>query len=92
MALMDDKIFLLPAYPTCDVCDPTGAGDSFAGAMMGYIASKGEVSYNLLKTAVAYGTVVGGFCVEDFSIKKLEELTPQKVAERLIKLKEMTAF
>ncbi len=92
MTLIGDEIFLFPAFPTDDVTDPTGAGDSFAGGMIGYIAGQNDISNDTIKNAVANGTVVGSFCVEGFSIRKLEKITHSDVAERLEKLRGMMKF
>ena len=92
MALIGDEIFLFPAYPTDDVTDPTGAGDSFAGGMVGYIASQNDVSPSTIKRGIAHGTVVGSFCVEGFSIQKLEKITKDDVEKRLDALRRMMEF
>jgi sugar/nucleoside kinase (ribokinase family) len=65
------ELYVLPDYPTSQVVDPTGAGDSFAGGMMGYLASKGSFDPKTLKEAMAYGTLVASFTVEDFSLDRL---------------------
>ena len=66
----DGNCFMLPAYPTTNVKDPTGAGDSFAGAFMGYLAKAGKTDIASLKNAMAYGTVVASFTIEDFSLSR----------------------
>ena len=66
-----DAMFAVPAYPLEEVIDPTGAGDTFAGAFMGYIARKGVVNESVLRTAVVYGCVLGSFVVEQFSVKRV---------------------
>ncbi len=85
-----DGVFLLPAYPTAEVKDPTGAGDSFAGAMMGHLARCGEVTLAALKEALAYGTVVASITVEDFSLRRLAGASLEDVEERLAELRRMT--
>ena len=92
MAMIENETLVLPAFPTDDVCDPTGAGDSFAGGMMGFIARQNDVHPSVIREAVAYGTIVGSFCVEGFSIQKLEQLDEEVVSKRLQKLREMTQF
>ena len=67
------ETYVLPAYPTPDVVDPTGAGDSFAGGMMGYLAEQGNFEPKTLKEAMAYGILVASFTVEDFSLDRLAE-------------------
>lgn len=73
----------LPAYPADAVIDPTGAGDSFAGGMMGYLASIGEVNLQTLKRAMAFGTVVASYNIEAFSLGRLMEITPRDIDDRL---------
>ena len=84
--------FLLPAYPADNVRDPTGAGDSFAGGFMGYLAQKGETNYETLKAAVAYGTVTASFAINDFSLKGLEAINKSDIEERLEVLRQITRF
>jgi len=91
-ALFGEDIFIAPAYPTLDVMDPTGAGDSFAGGMMGYIASCGDLSPETLRMGIIYGTLVASFNVEGFSIHKLEQITREQVDNRLEEFREMTRF
>jgi len=88
-------IFMLPAYPARQVIDPTGAGDSFAGAFMGYLASQGfshGADAQVLKTAIAYGTVVASFTIEDFSLAGLTSISIADIDKRLAALREMTQF
>jgi len=87
-----DQFFALPAFPLEDVFDPTGAGDTFAGGMMGYLAKKGEVSFETLKLAVAYGSVMASFAVEDFSLDRMRELKPSLIEERLREFRALTKF
>ena len=83
-----DSVFGLPAYPTGDVVDPTGAGDTFAGGLVGYIAAHGED----LRAAMAYGTALASFNVEAFGTERLQTLTPAEVTERVERLAEVTRF
>ena len=69
-----DDMFVLPAYPTEAVKDPTGAGDSFAGGMMGYLASVDDTSAASIRRALVYGTLVASYNVEDFSLDKMREI------------------
>ena len=83
--------FILPGYPVEDVKDPTGAGDSFAGGMMGYIASgKNRITLQALKTGVAYGTVLASFTIEDFSLGRISTITKQDIEGRFEILKRVT--
>ena len=86
------QTFLIPAYPTPAVRDPTGAGDSFAGGMMGYLAKAGNTEPETLRTAVAYGTVLASFNVEDFGVNRVVNLAMDEVEERLDRLSKMIAF
>jgi sugar/nucleoside kinase (ribokinase family) len=84
--------FILPAYPAGEVKDPTGAGDSFAGGFMGYLAQTGKTDFASLKTAVAYGTVVASFTIADFSLKGLTSISKNDIDGRLETLREVTSF
>ncbi|HEX8202666.1 MAG TPA: PfkB family carbohydrate kinase, partial [Isosphaeraceae bacterium] len=75
--------FVMPAFPVADVVDPTGAGDSFAGGFMGYLASTGRTDPAALKTAMAYGTVVASLTVEDFSLRRLQGADRAEIDRRL---------
>ncbi|QDV73454.1 PfkB family carbohydrate kinase [Botrimarina mediterranea] len=86
------EVFTLPAFPTENVVDPTGAGDSFAGGMMGYLAEQDAVDPATLKTAMAYGTVVASFNVEGFGLHRMTEVTREQIDERLEAYKRMLAF
>ncbi len=82
--------FRAPALPLEEVRDPTGAGDSFAGGFMGYIASQGEVTRNVLKHAMFYGSVMGSFSVERFGTERLQSLTRGEIDERFGIFRELT--
>jgi sugar/nucleoside kinase (ribokinase family) len=71
MFFAEHETYVLPAYPTDRVVDPTGAGDSFAGGMMGYLASRGQFDGRALKEAMAYGILVASYTVEDFSLDRM---------------------
>jgi sugar/nucleoside kinase (ribokinase family) len=83
-------LFFLPAYPTTEVKDPTGAGDSFAGGMMGHLARTASVAEAVLRKALAYGTVVASLTVEDFSLRRLAESRLEEVEQRVAELDQMT--
>ena len=74
--------FGLPAYPVPEVKDPTGAGDSFAGGVMGWIASRGSSDFPVLKQAMVYGTILASFNVEDFSLERFKRLRREEIDER----------
>ena len=82
--------FRAPALPIEEVKDPTGAGDSFAGGFMGYIASQGEVNREVLKRALFYGGVMGSFAVEQFGTARLQSLTREEVDARFQVFRELT--
>jgi sugar/nucleoside kinase (ribokinase family) len=86
--------FALPAYPLETVIDPTGAGDTFAGGLVGYIAAhrQEELSDELLRRAMAHATVLASFNVEEFGTERLERLTHEEIAERLRELRAITQF
>jgi cytidine kinase len=77
-----DIVVPAPAYPMEEIVDPTGAGDSFAGGFMGYIASQNSMSINTIKEAVVYGNVMGAFAVEGFGVEKLLRITKEDVQNR----------
>ncbi len=87
-----DEIFLAPAYPLEDVFDPTGAGDTFAGGFMGYLANVGEATSETVKQAIIMGTVMASFNVEDFSINRIKRLTMPEIKERYHSLKGCMQF
>jgi hypothetical protein len=84
--------FILPAFPTAVVIDPTGAGDSFAGALMGYLARAGKVDVISLRNAMVYGTVAASFTISDFSIHGIKAVGKADVEERFDTLRKVTQF
>ncbi|HTX11790.1 MAG TPA: PfkB family carbohydrate kinase [Solirubrobacteraceae bacterium] len=90
----DEGFFSIPGYPLEDVVDPTGAGDTFAGGLAGYLASNGgaPVDHDLLATAMAYGTAVASFNVEEFGTERVVRLTSEEVETRVSELHRMTKF
>src|SRR5215470_7078513 len=78
----DEGMFAVPAYPLEEVVDPTGAGDTFAGAMMGFLARYGRVTETSLRTAVVYGSVLASYVVERFSLDSLLDLTWEQIDSR----------
>jgi sugar/nucleoside kinase (ribokinase family) len=80
----------VPAYPLEDVVDPTGAGDTFAGGLMGFLARQGRLTESILRTAVVYGTVMASFNVENFSMDRLLELTWEEIDQRYRAFIELT--
>jgi len=85
-------IFSLPAYPVEKVVDPTGAGDTFAGGFMGYLAKAGKINSSTIKKALAYGTVAASFNVEDFGLHRTSRLTRLDLERRLTEFKNCFSF
>ncbi|HEY4954611.1 MAG TPA: PfkB family carbohydrate kinase [Gemmatimonadaceae bacterium] len=85
-------VFFAPAYPLESVFDPTGAGDSFAGGFIGYLARSGDLSEAGMRRAVVYGSALGSFAVEKFSTERLMSLTRPEIDSRVRQLRELTAF
>jgi sugar/nucleoside kinase (ribokinase family) len=90
----EDDVFALPAYPLEQVVDPTGAGDTFAGGFVGYVAAQDgdDISHEMLSRAMAYGTALASFNVEEFGTERVARLTSEEIAERVADLHRMTAF
>ncbi|MFC1511967.1 PfkB family carbohydrate kinase [Candidatus Latescibacterota bacterium] len=89
---MEDGLFVVPAYPINTVVDPTGAGDSFAGAAFGYLAKKDDSSPPTMKRAVVHGGIAASFTVEDFGLKRLKQITVHDIEERLELFRAITLF
>lgn len=87
-----DNVFFAPALPLPEVVDPTGAGDTFAGGFMGYLARTGDLSFDSMKRAVIYGSAMASFCVEKFSIERLKELTNKEINERVAQFAQLVNF
>jgi hypothetical protein len=88
----EDSIFFAPAYPLEAVFDPTGAGDSFAGGFMGYLARSGDLSEANLRRAVVYGSAMGSFAVEKFSVDRLLEITTEDIRRRVGEFHRLVVF
>lgn len=88
----EDKIFSAPALPLADVFDPTGAGDTFAGGFIGYLAQVGTINFNNMKNALIYGSALASFCVEKFGTERLLELTDEMIAKRLQQFVSLSSF
>ena len=87
-----DSFFSIPAYPLEDVFDPTGAGDSFAGGFMGYLAQSDKIDETTLRRAIIYGSVMASYNVEEFSCDRLRSLKPEEIRARFHQFKEFTHF
>ena len=90
----EEGFFALPAFPLGNVVDPTGAGDCFAGGFMGYIAAhpEQELDHELLRRAMAYGTALASFNVEQFGVERVARLSGEEIAERVSELQRITQF
>jgi sugar/nucleoside kinase (ribokinase family) len=88
----EHSYFATPAFPLDSVFDPTGAGDSFAGGFMGYLAQADKIDESTLRRSVIYGSVMASFNVEEFSCDRLRRLKPEDIRERFHKFKEFTHF
>ncbi len=89
----EEDVFALPAYPLEHVVDPTGAGDSFAGGFVGYVAAQGaDASHEVLARAMAYGTALASYNVEEFGTERVARLTADEIAGRVSDLHRMTTF
>ncbi|MGI9115141.1 MAG: sugar kinase [Chthoniobacterales bacterium] len=90
----EDEFFSCGAYPLEDIHDPTGAGDAFAGGLAGYLAAhvKENVTFDILRKGMIYGSVLASFCVEAFSLERLRKLTRDEIADRYQMFKLMSQF
>ena len=87
-----DSLFSAPSFPIRQIVDPTGAGDSFAGALVGYLASTGDTGEPNMRKAVVYGSTVASFDVEDFSLRRLAALSREQIEERYRVFQRIAAF
>lgn len=92
LAAIGDQIISLPAFPAETVVDPTGAGDSFAAGMMGYLATQNSFSPSVLRRAMAYGTVTASFTISGFSLEGLSVANRESLDDRLDALRRVTSF
>lgn len=88
----EDVVFPSPAFSMENIVDPTGAGDSFAGGMIGYMASKNSTKISTLREAAIYGNIMGSFAVEEYGIHRLSELRKSQIQERFSQYKKMVRF
>jgi sugar/nucleoside kinase (ribokinase family) len=84
-----DSVFIVPAYPVRKLVDPTGAGDSYAGTFMGYLARAGRVSDGILRKALVHASAVASFGVEGFSLERFQKLSAPDIQVRVDELKSM---
>lgn len=92
LLLTENTVFSAPAYPMENIFDPTGAGDSFAGGFVGWLARTDDLSEENLKRAVVYGSTLASFCVEKFGVEGLKDLTYLQIQDRVRQFRELTRF
>ncbi len=92
LLMRPDAMFAVPAFPLEQVCDPTGAGDSFAGGFIGYLASVNRINETTLRRAMVYGSVLGSFVVERFGLERLRTLTRAEIHARARQFLHLTRF
>lgn len=92
MLVTGDQLFVLPAYPTTKVVDPTGAGDSFAGGLMGYLASVGKSDVESIKSAMARGACIASITIESFSLDSIKSAEKAEVERRLGEFRRLTMY
>jgi len=92
LLFMDDKIFSAPALPLAEVFDPTGAGDTFAGGFIGYLASAKKTNFEHFKRAMIHGSAMASFCVEEFGISRLKTLKKSDINKRLKAFQNLSKF
>ncbi len=92
LLFQDEKVFFAPALPLEDVFDPTGAGDTFAGGFIGYIASTDDSSFDNMKRAIIAGSALASFCVEKFGTERLLEISKEDIEARIDRFVSLTNF
>ncbi|OIN60238.1 PfkB family carbohydrate kinase [Arsenicibacter rosenii] len=92
LLFQDEHIFYAPALPLAEVFDPTGAGDTFAGGFIGYLAKTGDLSFDNMKRAVIYGSAMASFCVEKFGAERMLNLSQDEIYDRVKQFVRLSAF
>ena len=92
MLFHENEVFFAPALPLEDVFDPTGAGDTFAGGFIGYLAKTQDVSFENMKRAIIYGSAMASFCVEKFGTERLIGLTQGDIHDRVEQFRKLSQF
>ncbi|HWV29507.1 MAG TPA: PfkB family carbohydrate kinase [Dyadobacter sp.] len=92
LLFQEDRIFFAPALPLEEVFDPTGAGDSFAGGFIGYLAATNDISFDNMKRAVIYGSAMASFCVEKFGTERLVNLSKEEINARVQEFVKLASF
>lgn len=88
----EDLIFSAPALPLADVFDPTGAGDTFAGGFIGYLAQVGTINFNNMKNAIIFGSALASFCVEKFGTERIKNLSQKEIQSRVQQFVSLSSF
>jgi sugar/nucleoside kinase (ribokinase family) len=88
----ENQVFFAPALPLEEVFDPTGAGDTFAGGFVGWIAKTKNISFENMKTAIIYGSTMASFCVEKFGTERLQTLTQEEINARVQEFVQLVQF
>ena len=88
----ENQVFSAPALPLAEVFDPTGAGDTFAGGFIGYLAKVGTVNFNNMKNAIIYGSALASFCVEKFGTERIKNLNDNEIKERVQSFVNLSSF
>jgi sugar/nucleoside kinase (ribokinase family) len=88
----ENQVFFAPALPLEDVFDPTGAGDTFAGGFIGYLASTRDISFDNMKRAIIYGSAMASFCVEKFGTERLQNLSKSELENRVQEFVDLVQF
>jgi sugar/nucleoside kinase (ribokinase family) len=88
----EDLIFSAPALPLADVFDPTGAGDTFAGGFIGYLAQVGTINFNNMKNAIIFGSALASFCVEQFGTERIKNLSQEEIRARVEQFVRLASF
>ena len=88
----EDQIFSAPALPLADVFDPTGAGDTFAGGFIGYLAQVDTINFNNMKNAIIYGSALASFCVEKFGTERIKNLSQEEIQARVKQFVKLSSF
>jgi sugar/nucleoside kinase (ribokinase family) len=92
LLFQDDRIFFCPALPLEDVFDPTGAGDTFAGGLIGYLAKTDDLSFENMKRGIIYGSAMASFCVERFGTERIQNLTEEEINNRVSEFIQLSSF
>lgn len=88
----EDLIFSAPALPLAEVFDPTGAGDTFAGGFIGYLAQIGTINFTNMKNAIIFGSALASFCVEKFGTERIKNLSQEEIRERVQQFVSLSSF